>query len=335
MTDRSLVSIASWTLMLALIGGGELPAQVALRPAGAALARDDSLAMLRHARRAQRAFEVARRGRLPVVASRPSGGCDLQVGRFCYWHDDGDRPPKGEPREIGRARDRLLASLDSAATRSPGDEWIAGQRVRYHVEASDHAHALAAARDCRAAAWWCSALAGLVLHLGEQPVAADSAYREALARMPLEERCRWSDVSLFLDGAAAEAWKRAPCEANGAPARDSIANRLWWLARPFLARPTNDRYTEHLARRTMSRLESMATAGYDSRWGKDTEELILRFGWPTAWGRHLPPMGSTASPSIVGWEPTPSFHFLPETPPLGVLRDARWLPTRRDAPERY
>jgi len=325
----------------ASLAPGSLAAQPAMRVGTARVTSEsDSLAVLRRARRAQSAFEVTRRGRLPVATGSPSGRCDVRVGRFCYWHDDGEPPPKPEPREIGRARTKLLATLDSAAAQSPGDEWIAGQRVRYHLESADAHAALAAARDCRSAPWWCAALAGFVLHQDSQPAAADSAYRVALEQMPDDERCRWTDISMLIGGKTASAWKRAACgDAERSAVRDSIAEHFWWLSRPFFGRPTNDRYTEHLARRTMSRLESMATAGYDTRWGEDTEELLLRFGWPTAWSRHLPAFGSTASPSIVGHEPTPSFHFVPDERALDAapesLRPDAWQPTQRDAPERY
>lgn len=335
------VRLLAATLLASMLAATTLPAQQAMHAGSVrTLSESDSLAVLRRARRAQGSFEITRRGRLPVSNGSPSGRCDVRVGRFCYWHDDGEPPPKPEPKEIGRARGKLLAALDSAAADSPADEWIVGQRVRYHMENADARAALAAARACRSAPWWCAALAGFVLHQDSQPVAADSAYRIALERMSAEERCRWTDVSMLLEGKTAAAWKRAPCgDAERSAVRDSIASHLWWLSRPFFGRPTNDRYTEHLARRTMSRLESMATAGYDTRWGTDTEELLLRFGWPTAWSRHLPAYGSSASPSIIGHEPTPSFHFVPDDRALdvapGSLRQDAWQPTLREASERY
>src|SRR2546430_11984883 len=82
----------------------------------------------------------------------------VQIGRFCYWYDDDaepQRPPPLESEAITLARDRLLATLDTAALALPGDEWLAGQRVRYLLQSGRSADALLAARACRAPIWWC------------------------------------------------------------------------------------------------------------------------------------------------------------------------------------
>ena len=84
----------------------------------------------------------------------------MVVGRFCFWfEEDPGWHPAPEPPAIGRARAALVGTLDSLSALRPGDEWIAGQRIRYRVEAGDTTRAIAAARACRAAAWWCAALA--------------------------------------------------------------------------------------------------------------------------------------------------------------------------------
>jgi hypothetical protein len=300
----------------------------------------DSSRISRTAERAQRAFEATRRNHLPFDRGASSYSCDVRVGRFCYWHDD-RYTPREEPEAIGRARSRLLATLDSAAALLPGDEWIVGQRVRYRLEAKDGANALEAATSCRASLWWCSALAGLALHLEGRYASADSAFGRALAEMTPADRCRWTDVELFLDGDARDAFKRARCiDSTAGARRDSIAERLWWLAQPFHSLSANDRRTEHFARRTMSHLERMAQAGYDSRWGPDTDELLMRFGWPTTWTRLEPASLMSLGPgAIVGHEPTPSYRFLPKPHLLfaniAKIRNDSWEPTLHAAPERY
>jgi hypothetical protein len=156
--------------------------------------QSDSQAVLRRAQRAQAEFEWARRARVPVAPTRSTDGCDESIGRFCYWHDPTEQAPPPEPASIGAARTRLLRILDSAALALPGDEWIAGQRVRYLVESGADSSALTAARSCRAADWWCAALVGFALHAAGNFAGADSAYAVALRDMPREERCRWNDV---------------------------------------------------------------------------------------------------------------------------------------------
>lgn len=301
----------------------------------------DSLRVVRAARRAQQSFEGARRSQLPIDRSSSlARACDLHVGRYCYWYDESQPPPPAEPASIGRARDKLLAALDSLALLRPGDDWLAGQRVRYRVEAGRADDGVRVAAECRAAPWWCAALSGLALHVSGASVAADSAFEHALALMPPAERCRWTDVSMLLDGRALDRWKRAPkCEGAPSPARDSLAARFWWLARPFLASPANDYRNEQLARRAMARVETMASAGYDVRWGSDTEELMLRFGWPTAWSKHVGAGYVTPATSVVGHEPSPSFQFLPAARLLAfdtvLAREGDWQLRPRAAAARY
>ncbi|PYP44862.1 MAG: hypothetical protein DMD50_13095, partial [Gemmatimonadetes bacterium] len=203
---------------------------------------------------------------------------------------------------------RLLATLNSAAGAIPGDEWIAGQRVRYLLQSGRSAEALAAARTCGAAPWWCEALAGLALHVAGDYGAADSAYRAALDAMPPDERCRWTDISALLDGTLAQRYRRLPCDERG-----PFERRLWWLAQPLYSLPGNDRRTEHLARATMTRIERDARSTYGVLWGDDLREVTVRFGWPTYWTRSEPAtLSSFADVPITGHEPVPAFHFLPD-----------------------
>ena len=153
----------------------------------------DSQHILRSARAAQAGFESIRRHNLPKEPGHGAADCDERIGRFCYWYDDDDetpRPPPPESEAITRARARLLATLDSAALALPGAEWIAGQRVRYLLQSGRPAEALAAARTCRAALWWCEALTGLALHVAGDYGPADSAYRAALAAKIGRASCR-------------------------------------------------------------------------------------------------------------------------------------------------
>jgi hypothetical protein len=308
-------SPAILTSLITVLASGQLPQPVQVSSNGGAIPRAvdgrataDSIRTVRAARRAQEQFESLRRANLPFRAGAPRGPCDLQIGRFCYWHDDGAPPRETpEPERITRARERFLGSLADAARVLKGDEWIVGQHVRYLLEAGRTADAIAVAADCWSTRWWCDALAGLALHQAHDYARADSAFASALSGMAPEQRCRWTDISLFLAGSAAKRYRRLPCSD-----RDSFERRFWWLSQPLYSRPGNDVRTEFLARRTMSRLEQQARSAYNLSWGSDVDELLMRFGWPTWWTRdHPSSLAGNAPPSIIGHEPTPSFFFHP------------------------
>lgn len=265
----------------------------------------DSVAALGRAREAQARFERARRASLPFTA--PAGGrVEERVGRFRFWHDDGHSTPPPEPAAIREARGRLLAELDSAAARAAGDPWIAGQRVRYLIEQGAPDSAVSAAARCAASPWWCHALLGLARHAAGDVGRAEQAFDAALDAMPADRRCRWTDASLILEGPFRERYRRTDCAR-----RAQLDAHLWWLARPLFLLPGNDRRTEHLARITMSEIQSDARNAYGISWGWDMAEIMVRYGWPIAWGAESRPYGGTEERAVVGYDRTPGFRFVP------------------------
>jgi len=267
----------------------------------------DSTTLLRIARAAQAAFENFRIGHLPYTRSTSHWGrCDEVVGRFCFWHEeDSSWRPAPEAPAIAAARARLLETLDSLARLLPGDDWIAGQQVRYAIEAGRLEEARRIAQHCRATRWWCSALAGYALHAARQYAAADSAFAAALAAMPEDQRCRWNDLSAVLDGLR-KRYQKLSC-AQRAP----LERRIWWLADPLYLVPGNERRTEHFSRRVLDALQQEARSAYGVRWGSDLEELLLRYGWPVAWEREAPVGFSTERPAIISHNQPKSWQFLP------------------------
>lgn len=268
------------------------------------LAPDTARAVTR-ARSAQEAFEFDRRRRLPIVATS-SGRCDERIGRFCYWYDERDTSLPKEPEPIKIARARLNASLASAQNDLPSSNWLVGQRIRYLLEHQEPDTGLTVAARCGAAPWWCSALAGLSLHIAERFAAADSAFETALAQMPPALRCSWTDWTVVLETKVADPIKALDCDQ-----RRGAADSLFALAKPLLSEPGNDLRTELLARRTMAALHSFARSPHFIPWGKDMEELMLRYGWSTNWSIGDRPTSTYESAGVTGHQRSPAYQFFP------------------------
>lgn len=267
----------------------------------------DSARVVRGVRSAQSSFESFRRLRLPVQ-ERGSGPCDVRVGRYCYWRgDDDEQQPPEEDRRIRERRDELIRTLEDAARIAPGDRWVAGQLVRYLVEAGrpDDARVYAG-RDCAASADWCAALTGYAAHAGRAFAAADSAFERALAAMEPGERCRWLDVSDMLDGESAKRYDAMDCRA-----REGFFRRAAWIGAPLYSVSTTDLFTEHLSRVTRARIAEQSASPDGVSWGDDVKELMTRYGWPRWYSRGLPPLGSQTEASITGHDAGMPYDFLP------------------------
>ena len=275
----------------------------------------DSAERIGELRDLQRDFERHRRRRFPPTGGGARTDCDERVGRYCLFHDDGAgwEPPPEDP-DVADRRERLLGRLAEAAAALPGDAWIAGQRVRYLVEAGRPGEGAAAARACRAEAWWCTALEAFAHHHAGAPGAADAAFAAALRRMPDEMRRRWLDPTVFLEDEAADGLER-----RRGPDRRRWLARLWWLSDPLWSVPGRGRRSAHLARRVRCRLQRDAAGPYGTAWGDDLEELTLRYGWPVGWQRvHPGHYGLGADTEVVAHHAP---WARPMVPPAAVLED--------------
>jgi len=293
----------------------------------------DSVRTLKRAKAAQSQFESRRRFLAPITFGQPDGPCE-RIGRFCLYHTGVplSRIPD-EAAGTARARRQLLATLASAAVSFPGDAWIAGQRVRYLIEARDDSSALRVAVECRAQRWWCLSLRGLALHNSGKTVAAEAAFDSALANMPLSTRCKWTDLSKLLDDASLDMYKKMSCGR-----REEASRRIWWLADPLYSRAGNDRRAEHFARRTWAEIEKQGANGFAVSWSGDLEEMVVRFGRSEKWTQDAPTPLAYSSPRISGEEPEPNYHFLPKVgfdTPLSAIGDSSWDLTERRPREAY
>lgn len=275
----------------------------------------DSIQLNRAARADQADFERIRRNRLPETWGSGGGRCDERIGRFCLTHSSGRGGWVAQPehQQVIEARLTLVDVLGMAAEVVPGDGWIAGQRVRYSVEAGRLEEALAAAAECRAERYWCAALVGFVHHYAARPAAADSAFDIALAALDEAERERWTDLSLILDDRSVRTYRRL----RGAE-REAFEERFWRLADPLLTRSGNELRSEHLARHVWNQLQFRAQSADAISWGWDLREILIRYGWPTGWQRVRDP-GPTLSlgpPSLVSHYSSAPQYLLPPSPAL-------------------
>ncbi|MDX1396261.1 MAG: hypothetical protein R3195_17910, partial [Gemmatimonadota bacterium] len=241
------------------------------------------VAVVVRAREAQRDFEAVRR-RHYVRDVMSDDRCDEHVGRFCLNHDgdDGWTPSPEDPR-VAEERRRLLAALDDAAAARPDDPWIVGQRVKYLLEADRPGDALEAVHPdvaCGGAPWWCTALRGFVLHSEGRWGEAEALFDEARAAMSDEQRCAWDDIEQLLDADDRKVYGDFSC---GSPDRSAFEARFWHLADPWWAVPGYERRSEHFTRRVWAAIQTDAASGYGLSWGRDLEELTMRYGWPAGW----------------------------------------------------
>ena len=260
-----------------------LPARAAQEEAAGSEA--DSIALLEEAKQEQLEFERYREQRLPPEWSGFGGQCDALVGRMCLRHGDGEAPPvEPAPIEVEMARMDMLRTLGRIASRIPRDKWLLGQRVYYLREQGELLRAEALTERCHPDdEWWCLALKGYLLQSTGESIEAESVFRDAIARMPDEERRRWLTLDYLLDEEARDLFDDAD------PAKQTaLREQLWLLADPLYLVEGNDREAEQYARQTLIRIRESAENAYDLPWEEDLEELVARYGGEVGWERGRP-----------------------------------------------
>ncbi len=287
-----------------------------------------------YAKHMQAVFEQFRLENLPSANTGRPAQCDEQVGNVCYWYNEKGPLPPLEPVVIKQRRDELISMLDTVAIRSPSDRWAVEQRVRYLAEGNRLDSAYAAAKECKVGGWWCDILEGFTLHLLGRYAAADSVYSHALKQMLPKDRCDWRSIDMLIDDDTRQQYHRFSCDDSR---REAFENRAWFFARTLYSLDGNDSRTEHYARKTMEMMlrDAPGVTVTDSQ--EDDLELMLRFGWPRAWGvsihsansqggfsmgmpRRYPGGGGRGQVvrDVTSYEPVPAYRYVP---PGFVLND--------------
>jgi hypothetical protein len=286
----------------------------------AAVAAGDSARDQDRAHRAQVSFERSRRALLPVESSG-GGRCDVHLGRYCWWYDDTQPTFPPESATLTKRRTDLLVELDALGARYPGSDWITAMRVHYRIDGHHAVDADSVARACMATSWFCAALRGYAAHAHADELTADSAYAAAVAQMPAEVGCAWRNIAPLLSGDDRDAYEHRSCAE-----RVPLERRYWLLGRPELATTYNEWRNEFNSRRVLVWLGERAATPHLLAWADDAAELVLRYGWPTAWSRASTSAQFGQDVGIIGHDPSPSFAFAPDRWLVDSLR-----PTSSDA----
>lgn len=173
--------------------------------------------------------------------------CLAEKGDICFGGDHWDsRCLRVVPCRSPAAMRQFMSELHRVGMRRSGDPLVVAHSVYGLVRLGQQAVALEIAEQCEAAAWWCDLVLGMAHHRSGDPARADVHYRAGLARGEEDLVCLLTEITLLVEGRDEDQYERLPCPG---PQRTEFEDRFWWLADPFLTKPGNDRWTEHVTRR--------------------------------------------------------------------------------------
>jgi len=274
-----------------------------------------------------RGSDNARRTRLSfdVRGSATEERCDGDRGDVCFA-DDSDAGSCPNFVQCHRNPDHMIEVMAKAAGDYPASGYLGGQAVYALTKQGRLPEAARIAERCSAAAWWCDALRGYVLHAQGRDPEAEAAFRRALSAAPDSVACDWSDATWLMGSFDQRGYGLSTVDARDAvsdwscPRRVAVSDSIWWLADPLYSVPGNSRWVEHLAR-------SMSARFYDeirrSHVGSQGSEAAREHRWASRLRR-----GPVDSYDVrQGWTWTSReaarYHFVPDVP-VDDLADPTW-----------
>jgi hypothetical protein len=305
-----------------LLAGAALQVQLA-QP----LPADSVEAIRKAARRAETEFERLARSLAPLQWGPSGQQCDEVVGRFCLTYDSGALPrPEPESPRITDARRLAIDALRLAFSYEADRLETSGPLVRYLVEDDRAAEAVSAARTYAALSpdtVWRSFLLGFALHAAAEDTAAERLFGDAMRRLETDDVGRIHDVHWLLSDSDRGVYKKLTTAEKRRAERE-----LWRFADPLYLTPGNEHWAEHVSRHVWSRVLAMAPVVRDMvRWGRDLEQLTVRYGVPTAKTRTWGSFGREGS-LVEHYDPG-QLAFVPEDfmsrgPPPAPLPGESW-----------
>jgi hypothetical protein len=239
------------------------------------------------ARAAAYRYEALIRRRAPSRAGGSSDlPCDEVIGRFCFRFTDDESsspPPEPEHEDVIAARRLAVRAFRGWLSSEPDQPEAAGGLVRYLIEDDRAREAVSAARTHAWAAPGPGSqlLLGLALHYAADFPSAEAAFDSARGLATEEERAQLDDVRFLLEGRE-RSWYEDLAEEEKA----AYLRRFWAFSDPALRVPGNERRSAHYARHAWIRILSEAPRVEGMlAWGRDHEQILIRFGLPRSLAR--------------------------------------------------
>jgi hypothetical protein len=251
-----------------------------------ALPPDTVSRMRAQARSAEARFERLARNLAPYTWGAPAyaSTCDEIVGRFCLRFDSAAVSTRPTTPEVGRVIDERREAVETLRryfSVAPSERSAAGPLVRLLILDDRASEAVSVARAFAALSsdtLWAHLLLGLALNAHGAPEEAEREFVSALMTMDDRTRRDWTEPEWLLHAGEQRRVRRL----SGAE-RAEYERRFWIVSDPLWLTNANERWVEHMSRHVEARLLAQVpvVAGM-LRWGRDLDELTVRYGTPSS-----------------------------------------------------
>lgn len=181
---------------------------------------------------------------------------------------------------IASKRRSLIYTLDSLFALNHADMLLAGQLVRFALDADDTTSANRANSSCEADQAFCLRLRALVQLYANRTARADSLFSEARRKSREGGACGDSLIRFLTDLGRRDNTTDSTCAE-----RNASEERLWWLSNPLWSAPVNYRRLAHEQRRIEVSLREQVHLDEWTDFSRElaprASSLVIRYGWPS------------------------------------------------------